>query len=97
METKHAAGPRRKSELTAASQYAEADRAICGRGTFILIFVPVTRNVASPSLTCDGEVITCNNYSIKWLLVLHLFLHSQNFLFFVLSDCADGPWLTTTA
>jgi len=34
-----------------ASQYAEADRAICGCGNFILIFVPVTRNVASPSLT----------------------------------------------
>ena len=32
------------------SQYAEADRAICGRGNFTL-YVPVIRNIASPLLT----------------------------------------------
>jgi len=36
METKHAARPRQKSALTGGFQYAEADRAICGRGNFIL-------------------------------------------------------------
>ena len=34
MEMKHAAGPRRNLHSLVASQYAEADRAICGRGNF---------------------------------------------------------------
>ena len=49
METKHAAGPRRKSELT-GSQSVRQGR-LRHLWTWKLFFVPVTRNVASPSLT----------------------------------------------
>jgi len=43
METKHAAGPRRKSVLTGSqSVYAEADRAICERGNYYSSQTPET-------------------------------------------------------